>query len=110
MSEAGAVVLVDFPGVAGPKRRPAVVVSSQSYHQNRPDIIVGLLTGKPPHSFAPSDVALEDWAAAGLIKPTFFRTFLATLQKSDVIEQIGRLSERDAKNVFDCVRSALAIS
>ena len=43
---AGDVVAVDFPGVNGIKRRPAVVLSSALYHANRPDIIVGLLTSK----------------------------------------------------------------
>ncbi|WNN92036.1 type II toxin-antitoxin system PemK/MazF family toxin [Gloeocapsopsis dulcis] len=35
---------VDFPGVTGIKRRPAVVLSSDTYHANRPDVIVGLIT------------------------------------------------------------------
>jgi mRNA interferase MazF len=40
----GDVVTVDFPGVAGIKRRPAVVLSSSTYHATRPDVIVGLIT------------------------------------------------------------------
>ena len=40
----GDVVTVDFPGVTGVKRRPAVVLSSATYHANRPDVIVGLIT------------------------------------------------------------------
>jgi mRNA interferase MazF len=37
----GDVVTVDFPGVTGIKRRPAVVLSLSTYHANRPDVIVG---------------------------------------------------------------------
>lgn len=33
--KAGDVVAVDFPGVNGIKRRPAVVLSSMTYHKNR---------------------------------------------------------------------------
>jgi mRNA interferase MazF len=33
MPDAGDVVTVDFPGVTGVKRRPAVVLSSSDYHQ-----------------------------------------------------------------------------
>jgi mRNA interferase MazF len=40
----GDVVTVDFPGVTGIKRRPAVVLSSDAYHAVRPDTIVGLIT------------------------------------------------------------------
>jgi mRNA interferase MazF len=40
----GDVVTVDFPGVTGVKRRPAVVLSSVTYHAIRTDVIVGLIT------------------------------------------------------------------
>lgn len=38
----GNIITVDFPGVTGVKRFPAVVLSSNEYHATRPDIIVGL--------------------------------------------------------------------
>jgi mRNA interferase MazF len=41
-------VVVDFPGVIATKRRPAVVVSSPTYHSERPDLIVGLITSQLP--------------------------------------------------------------
>lgn len=44
MINPGAVVTVDFPGATGVKRRPAVVVSSDAYHQQRPDVILGVVT------------------------------------------------------------------
>lgn len=37
------VVTVDFPGVTGIKRRPAVILSSVTYNTTRPDVIAGLL-------------------------------------------------------------------
>jgi mRNA interferase MazF len=39
MADPGDVVTVDFLGATGPKRRPAVVVSSALYHQHRPDLV-----------------------------------------------------------------------
>ena len=42
----GDLVTVDFPGVTGIKRRPAVVLSSATYHAIRPDTIVGLITSR----------------------------------------------------------------
>ena len=44
MLKPGDVVIVDFPGVMGIERRPAVIVSSDAYHSARPDVIVGLIT------------------------------------------------------------------
>lgn len=40
------IVTVDFPGAMGIKRRPAVVLSSKTYHSNRPDVIIGLITSQ----------------------------------------------------------------
>lgn len=41
----GDVGTVDFTGVTGVKRRPAVVLSSAAYHATRPDMIGGRFTG-----------------------------------------------------------------
>ena len=35
----GDIVTIDFPGVQGIKRRPAVIVSSSIYHRHHPDVI-----------------------------------------------------------------------
>src|SRR5436305_6024794 len=54
------VVVVNFPGVTGIKRRPAVVLSSDTYHSTRPDMIVGLVTSHAVATLGPTDYALED--------------------------------------------------
>jgi mRNA interferase MazF len=46
MVKPGDVVTVDFPGALGVKRRPAVVISTDTYHTTRPDVILGLLTSQ----------------------------------------------------------------
>jgi len=46
LPSAGDVVVIDFPGVQGIKRRPAVVLSSAAYHTSRPDVVVGLITSR----------------------------------------------------------------
>ncbi len=66
MLEPGMIVVVDFPGVTGIKRRPAVVVSTVLYHTHRPDAIVGLLTSQVISAAGPTDYSLQDWKAAGL--------------------------------------------
>lgn len=103
----GDVVVVDFPGVTGVKRRPAVVLSSATYHANRPDLIVGLITSQTAAAIGPTDYALQDWAAAGLRVASAFRSFLVTLPPSTNPVFAGRLSERDWSAVRACVKTAL---
>jgi mRNA interferase MazF len=56
----GDVVVVDFPGVTSIKRRPAIVISTDTYHAHRPDIIVSLLTTQIGFAIAPTDYILQD--------------------------------------------------
>jgi mRNA interferase MazF len=104
---AGDVVVIDFPGVEGIKRRPAVILSSSAYHTSRPDVIVGLITSRSV-SAGPTDYALRDSAAAGLRLPSTFRSFLATLPPAAHPVVVGRLSDRDWEGVRACVKMAIA--
>ncbi len=107
MFEAGDIVVVEFPGVEGVKRRPAVVLSSASYHQSRPDVILGLITTQTAAAIAPSDHVLADWREAGLRKPSAYRSFLATVPGRDIIAKVGRLSDRDWGAVKERLGEAL---
>jgi mRNA interferase MazF len=103
----GDLVSVDFPGVTGVKRRPAVILSSATYHAIRPDIIVGLITSQTK-GLGTTDYLLQDWAAAGLRVESIFRSFIVTLPKSSNIIQIGHLSERDWQAVRACLKIAFS--
>jgi len=103
----GDVVVIDFPGVTGIKRRPTVVVSSPVYHASRPDIVVGLITSQTT-ALGPTDYTLQDWAQAGLRVSSVFRSFFATLPPATHPVLVGHLSDRDWQGVCACVRVALA--
>ena len=109
MFDAGDVVVVDFPGVTGVKRRPAVVLSSSTYHASRPDIVVGLITSQTAAAIDATDCALQDWSAAGLKLPSAFRSFFVTLPPSSGPKLIGRLSDRDWDEVRRRVKLALDV-
>ena len=109
MLKPGAVVTVDFPGATGVKRRPAVVVSTATYHSTRPDVILAVVTSQTSAAIAPSDYVLKDWPAAGLHKPSAFRAFFVTLPASSVVSTIGQLSDRDWQEVQARLRTALAV-
>ena len=107
--KAGGVVVADFPGVTGVKRRPAVVVSTDDYHSHRPDVILGAITTNLAAATTPMDCTLNDWAAEGLHRPSAFRTFLITLPQSKVLAVIGHLSDADWAAAQDCLRRAMEI-
>lgn len=107
MFNPGDVVVIDFPGVTGVKRRPTIVLSSPTYHASRPDLIVCLITSQTIAS-GPTDHVLQDWAQAGLRVPSVFRSFFATLQPDTHPVLVGHLSDRDWQGVCSCVKIALA--
>lgn len=109
MIKPGAVVTADFPGATGIKRRPAIVVSTATYHATRPDVILAVVTSQTGGATGPTDYVLQDWSAAGLHSPSAFRSFLATLPSTSVVV-IGNLSERDWQEVQARLRTALAVS
>ncbi len=90
MPDPGDVVTVDFVGATGIKRRPAVVVSSNLYHTHRPDLVLASLTSQTSVAITPTDYILQDWAVAGLSRPSAVRV-------------IGHLSERDWHGIRACL-------
>ncbi len=107
MAKPGDVVTVDFPGAQGIKRRPAVVVSTNAYHDARPDVILGLVTSNLGSATSSMDYVLQDWRAAGLHSASAFRCFLATMPATSIVT-IGHLSDRDWQGVQARLKLAIA--
>jgi mRNA-degrading endonuclease toxin of MazEF toxin-antitoxin module len=91
---AGDVVLVPFPyrDRLAERARPAVVVSAASYNQYG-DVVVAAITSHTPR--VAMDVALVDWATAGLKLPSTVRMLLATVANARILLHIGHLTDRD---------------
>jgi mRNA interferase MazF len=107
---AGDIVWIEFPGAVQTKRRPAVVLSSATYHATRPDIILGLVTSQTSNATAPTDWIIQDWQPAGLRLPSAFRSYLITLPRSAVINRMGALTEADWDQVIARVKLAIHLS
>jgi mRNA interferase MazF len=103
----GDVITTNFTGVIDTKRRPAVILSSDTYHSLRPDIIAGLITTKIKN-LSNTDYVLQDWKEAGLHAASAFRTFIVTLSSSSKSVYVGHLSERDWRGVRKAVKASLA--
>ena len=96
-SEFGDVVLVPFPFTdqSTTKRRPAVVVSSDAYHRERPDLIILAVTSQARPEAALGEAAVAKWKEAGLLRPSTFKPVLATIESGLVLRKLGRLAEQD---------------
>ena len=103
----GDVVVGVLEGAVETKARPAVVIASSSYLAERPDVLVGILTTRPPKPAASSDYSLQDWQAAGLRAECHFRAYVLTVHRSE-LTIIGHLSDRDWNNVKARVGNAFA--
>jgi len=107
----GDVLLVPFPfsNQTAVKKRPAVVVSSSAYNRSRPVLIILALTSQPATSSAFGGTSLSNWKAAGLLKPSVFKPILATIEKSLVIQKMGRLHASDQKTLQQVLKTIIQI-
>jgi len=104
----GDVVVALLPGAVETKVRPAVVIASDKYLSERPDVIVGILTTRIPTPLASTDYILCDWPAAGLRAQSCFRAFILTLHQSNVTV-VGHLTSADWDQVKRRILSAFAV-
>ena len=97
----GELILVPFPftNQAASKKRPAVVISSPAYHNNRPDLLIMAITSQAHTAPDFATFPVVDWQAAGLLKPSFAKPVLTTLEQSLVIRRMGSLSPRDQQSL-----------
>ena len=105
----GDVVLVGFPftNLQTTKKRPAVIVSSQSYQQNRPDVILMAITSQVRQPLATGEAILQDWQAAGLVKPSVLKPLIATIEQNRLVKTMGRLSAADREGLGKVIRTIL---
>ena len=92
----GDVVLVSFlfSEETGAKRRPAVVLSSETYQRGRHDLIAAAITSNTNRIFV-GDFLINDWQDAGLLFPSVATGVIRTIKQGMIIRILGSLSHRD---------------
>jgi mRNA interferase MazF len=102
------VVLVPYPpGQPTAKgRRPAVVVSGESYNATAGYLIIAPVTSRGG-TMHMGDHPLQDWQQAGLLSPSVVRAHLATISLSRAVSRLGALSRRDLDAVALWLKRAL---
>ena len=104
----GDLVLVPFPFTdqTGIKKRSAVVVSSDAYHGQRPDVVLMAVTSQVLRPAGPvGEVLITEWQKAGLPKASLIKPLLTTIEKRLILRKLGKLQEPDRK----ALRQALAV-
>lgn len=93
----GDVVLIRFPFTdqMTMKKRPAVIISSNGYQRERPDVILMAVTSKIKPVPLFGEVSIRDWREAGLLKPSVVKPIGTTIESSLVLKKLGHLTDRD---------------
>jgi len=86
----GDLVLIPFPytDLSATKTRPAVVVSSNTYHNFCSELLLAYISSQLTKAHPTLDHVLADWAMAGLPKPSFVRPKIAAIDPSLIVHQV----------------------
>jgi mRNA-degrading endonuclease toxin of MazEF toxin-antitoxin module len=106
------VVTVTFTGQAGAKRRPALVVSADSFHRKLPDVIVCPISSQPRRFQRPGtgDHPLEHWRVPGLRHPSTVRVSnIVSVEKRIMGRVLGKLHADDMARIETGLREALGL-
>jgi mRNA interferase MazF len=105
----GDVIVVPFPFTdqSTTKKRPAVVVSSDAYHRDRPDLILMAVTSQLRPTPTVGEFAVVRWQEAGLLKPSVIKPLLATIETNLVLRQLGTLHAEDQHGLREVLAAIL---
>lgn len=105
----GDVVLVGFPftNLQATKKRPAVIISDTIYQQHRQDVILMAITSQVRQPLAFGEHILQDWQQAGLLKLSVIKPLIATIEKTQIIRTMGKLSQRDQNGLHVVLQNIL---
>jgi mRNA interferase MazF len=106
------VVEVPFSDLSGSKRRPALIVSAESFHGDLPDLIVCPISSRPRYFErpGPGDRPLQHWKRAGLRYPSTARiSKVVSVSKKTIARDLGHITDQDLERVEDTFRKALGL-
>jgi mRNA interferase MazF len=104
------VVNVPFSNHTGTKPRPALVVSSDAFHRELPDLVVCPISSQPRYhqSPGPGDCPLQKWRAVGLRHPSTVRiSKILAVDKKIIKRVLAPLSSEDLSQIEKRLRAAL---
>jgi mRNA interferase MazF len=104
------VILVSFifSDESGERRRPAVIVSSDAYHQSRREAIISAITSRTDRILA-GDHLIDDWQGAGLLFPSVATGIIRTIKQGMIAKKLGIMPRLDMQAIEDNLRDALGL-
>ena len=107
----GDVILVNFvfSDETGTRRRPAVIVSSDAYHQGRQEVIVAAVTSRTDRILT-GDHLIKGWEGAGLLFPSVLTGIIRTIKQGMIAGKLGIMLKADMGAVDGNLCLALALS
>ena len=108
----GEILLVPFPFTdqTSQKKRPTVIVSSDNYNQQRPDLILAAITSQISTVLQFGEIQIIDWSKAGLLKPSVVKPIVTTIEKKLVLKRLGKLDDSDIKFLKIFLKNILEIT
>jgi len=96
-----------FTNQTSQKKRPAVIISSMNYQQSKPDLIVMAVTSQIQPALSVGEFQVQDWQAAGLLKPSMIKPVITTLEKRLVIKKLGQLQSTDLQQLRQSIEQII---
>lgn len=95
------VIVVKFPFASSLKykARPAVVISSKVYNDISRNTLVIVAISSQVNSKLDIESDIVNWQVSGLLKPSIFKSSVATIEQNVVLSKLGTLSIKDSENL-----------
>lgn len=106
----GDVVLVGFmfSDESGIKQRPAIVLSTDLYHQGRQEVILSAVTSNI-NKLQAGDYHLVHFRESGLLHPSVVTGILRTVKRSMIHRKLGKLLATDLRGIQSVLRKSLGL-
>ena len=104
------VVLVDFgfSEGAGSKKRPALIISGDSYNRGRQEVIIAAITSNTARVLF-GDTKISGWQAAGLLYPSLVTVIIRTVKTNLILRKLGILPKPDFQEAQINFRKSLKL-
>ena len=105
----GDVILVPFPfsDQTTTKKRPAVIISSDTYNNISQDIFIMAITSQIRNPIGIGEFLIGDWQSAGLLKSSAVKSAISTIEQRLVMKILGRFSPKDLSPLEKALKELL---
>ncbi len=106
----GDIVLVNFvfSDERGVKHRPALIVSTDRYHQGRQEVIMAAITSNVNRLLV-GDHKLRAWREAGLLYPSVVTGIIRTVKRDMISRKLGTAAATDLQMVKRKLQEVLGL-